>query len=114
MLQSRLISVGAGGAHRDTKGCAVGPVDRLAWRVRTALWGMAEPMPRYWFFISNRSTRQCIDVVAESACLQAGWRPADCVVITVGEMRQANGEAPPAGVLPMSRSPQGPALGRPR
>ena len=54
-------------------------------------------MPRYWFFISNRSTRQCIDVVAEtadSACGQAGWQLAECVVITVGEMQQANDPDP--------------------
>jgi hypothetical protein len=49
-------------------------------------------MSRYWFFISNRSTRQCIDVVAETAeaaCGQVGWELTECVVITVGEMRIA-------------------------
>ena len=54
-------------------------------------------MPRYWFFISNRSTRQCIDVVAEtadSACGQVGWQVAECVVITVGEMHRTSGPDP--------------------
>jgi len=45
--------------------------------------------PRYWYFISNRLTRQCLDVVSsspESACLEVGWELADCAVITVGQV----------------------------
>ena len=59
--------------------------------------------PRYWFFISNRSTRQCIDVVAETAegaCMEVGWQPGECVVITVGEMQRANGRASHGSTFP--------------
>jgi len=60
-------------------------------------------MPRYWFFISNQSTRQCIDVVAEtadSACGQVGWQLAECVVINVGEMRHPHGSNPSPSPVP--------------
>jgi len=52
----------------------------------------------YWYFISNRTTRQCVDLVADSpeaACREIGWRPDDCVVIAVGEMANGSGGAPP-------------------
>jgi hypothetical protein len=56
----------------------------------------------YWYFISNRETRQCIDLVADSpeaACREIGWRQSDCVVIAVGKMANGNGGARP-GILP--------------
>lgn len=59
-------------------------------------------MTRYWYFISNRETQQCIDLVADSpeaACRDVGWQQADCVVITVGEMHDVDAEPPPEAPL---------------
>ncbi len=44
---------------------------------------------RYWYFISNRATHQCIDLVSDSpegACREIGWQQGNCVVITVGKV----------------------------
>jgi len=65
-------------------------------------------MPRYWFFISNNVTRQCIDVVAESAeqaCSSVGWRINDCAVIQVGEMQVGTHVAPIRQESPATRPP---------
>lgn len=59
-------------------------------------------MPRYWYFISNKATQQCIDLVADSpetARSQLGWQHADCVIITVGEMQAAAGKQPSKAAL---------------
>jgi hypothetical protein len=55
----------------------------------------------YWYFISNRATRQCVDLVADSpeaACREIRWQQGDCVVIMVGEM--ANGEGAARAGIP--------------
>jgi hypothetical protein len=65
-------------------------------------------MPRYWYFISNKATQQCIDLVAESpeaARSQVGWQHADCVIITVGEMQAVAGKPPSRATLLAQAAP---------
>jgi len=63
-------------------------------------------MGHCWYFISNRATRQCIDLIAgspEAACGEVGWELDDCVVIAVGEI--AHGDAGARAGIPPQPSP---------
>ncbi len=67
-----------------------------------------QTMSRYWYFISNRSNQQCIDIVSSSperACGEVGWNLDDCVVITVGEIEDRDSEDAPSPAHPESPPP---------